>query len=252
MIPVLTSGCSLIAQPEIRDVRASVKDIDLEGITLVFDVDVYNPYALDIHTPEFRYGLDISDKEFIKAEETTEVNLPALDVGTLHMPAHIKYLGLWQAYQELTGEDEVKYRLHGTVLVKTLEQTFELPVSYRGAFPVFRLPSFSMPEVSFSDVSLTGAKAVIQTDISNPNVFEIGLKGLSLDIQIGDVQVGSIRALSLDSLDARASSKLAIVGEVTALNALTQVLGGKSLGKPTIKCFGTVETPYGVVPLEKR
>lgn len=252
VLPILmiNAGCSLISRPEIRDVRANVQDIDLEGIALVFDVDIYNPYPMAIRTPQFRYGLDIADKEFFTSEEATELDLPARQVGTVRMPAHIKYLGLWRAYKGLSGADEVEYRLHGTVLVRAMEQSFELPVAHRGTFPVFRLPKFSMPQVSFSDVSLSGAKAVIETDINNPNVFGIGLKGLSFDIRIGDVQVGDIRPLALENLGAKSASKLSIIGEVTAAKALGQLLRGRSLGQPTIKCLGNVGTPYGAVSLE--
>ncbi|MHC4672287.1 MAG: LEA/WHy family protein [Planctomycetota bacterium] len=249
---ILNTGCSLIAKPKIQDVRARVDNIDLRGIHLVFDVDIYNPYPVAIRTPEFRYGLDIAEEEFIKSRDTTEIDLPALKTGTVTLPAHIEYLTLGRTYRKLSDADQVDYRLHGTVVVKAMQEIFELPVQYSGKFPVFRFPSISMPRVDFSDVSLSGAKVVIKTDISNPNVFRLGLGKLNFDVRVGDVQVGKIRPSLPDGLDAKASSKLSLVGEITASRALMQLIGGKSLGKPSIQCIGSVETPYGMVLLDKK
>lgn len=247
---VFGTGCSIISKPEVRDVRARIEGIDLRGVSLIFDVDVYNPYVVAIRTPGIRYGLDIADKEFIRSSRDTVVDLPAMDTGTLQLPAHIEYAGLWRAYQGLSGADEVDYRLHGSVAVKAMERSFDLPLSYRGRFPVFRLPSFSMPSAEFSDVSMSGAKVVIETEISNPNVFQLALEQLGFDVRIGDVQVGSIRPSLPDGLAAKGSGKLSLVGQITASRALMQLVSGKSLGKPMIQPVGRVGTPYGIVPLE--
>jgi len=248
---VLETGCSLIARPEIRDVRARIDGINLRGVNLVFDVDVYNPYPAAVRSPEFGYGLDIAEKEFIRSNRTTQVDLPARNVGTLVLPVQIEYLALWRAYQDLSGADEVDYRLYGNLVLKAMEQSFEIPISYRGKFPIFRLPSLSMPQVSVSDVSLAGAKVVIQTDISNPNVFRLGLGRMGFDVKLGDVQVASVRPSLPDGLDPKASGKLSLVGQITASKALAQLLSGSNLGKPTIQYTGHLETPYGQTPIDR-
>lgn len=247
---MLNMGCSLIAKPEVRDVRARIDKIDLRGISLVFDVDIYNPYTFAIRSPQFRYGLDIADREFIQSNQATAVDLPARDVGTLVMPAQVNYLGLWQAYQGLASAQEVDYRLHGTVLVEAMGQSFELPVSYASSFPVFRIPSFSVPTVRFDGVSLSSATVVLETNVSNPNVFRLGLDKLNFDVRIGEVQVANIRPTLPDGLAAGGASQLTLTGQITAAKALMQLVAGKSLGQPSLQCTGSVETPYGLIPLE--
>ena len=83
----------------------------------------------------------------------------------------------------------------------------------------------------------------------NPNVFSLGLDDLEFDVTFGNVQVGSISATTAQGLKAGATGTLSLTGEITASAALLQLARGKSLGKPSITCRGTVRTPYGPVRL---
>lgn len=245
------AGCSYVARPEIRHVRPRVETIDLHGVTMVFDVDVSNPYPVAIRTPEFSYAVDIAETEFFGSRQATAVDLPALKVGTLNLPARVEYLKLWNSYQGLREADEVNYRLRGTVLVRAMDQDFELPLSHEGTFPVLRLPKISSPEVRFDDVSLSGAQVTMEADIRNPNVFRLGLDQLGMDVTVGEVEVGNIRPSLPGGLDPRGTGKLSLVGQITSSRALSQLVRGSGLGAPRVAWTGSLQTPYGPVPIRR-
>ncbi len=247
----LSPGCASFSRPQVRDVRVRVKAIDLQGVSLVCDVDVFNPYPVALATPEFQYGMDIAEAELFASRESAKIDLPARSVGTVNLPFRVEYLKLWQMHQNLAEAAEVNYRLHGKLLVSAMQQSFELPVEHRGAFPVLRLPTFSAPNVKVGEVSVKKAGVTIDTEVSNPNVFGLGLKDIVFAVSIGDVRVGELQASLQKSLEAKGKGKLSISGEITAQKALLQLLGGKSLGKPAIECLGALDTPYGNVPLKK-
>jgi hypothetical protein len=100
-------------------------------------------------------------------------------------------------------------------------------------------------------VSLKGAKVTIETDITNPNVFRLGLQKLDFEARVGDVVVGSLAASLPDGLPAKTASKLTLTGRITASRAVMQLVRGESLGTPAINYTGSIETPYGSVPLER-
>lgn len=249
--PLIGIGCASISKPEVRDIRVAVTAIDLQSVALACDVDIYNPYPFTLATPEFEYGFEVEDYELMKSAMATKLDLPARNVGTVKLPLRIEYLQIWKARQALTDSPEINYRLHGTVLVNMLDAPLRLPVSHSGTFPVLRLPKISTPKLRTPEVSLTRAKVAIDTQMTNPNVFRIGLKQLGLTVSIGDVQVGGIGLVTPEAIEAKGSGNLTITGEITARTMLGQLATGKEIGTPSMRLVGAIETPFGVVDIGK-
>lgn len=246
----LSLGCATSSKPEIRDIRANVSGLDVQGVNMIFDVDVYNPYGVAIRSPQFRYGIDIAGSAFVDAGEQTGIDLPGRKVGTVALPARFEYQQLWEMYQSIAGADEIDYRLHGAILLNAMGESLELPVEHRGKLPVFRMPKFSVPRVKMSEVTLTSAKVLLETDVENPNVFPLGLRDVHFDVALGDVPVGSVTSTT-GNLRPRAKGKLTLHGEVTAAGALLQLASGRRPGVPQINWSGSLDTPYGPVPLRR-
>lgn len=245
----LAGGCS--SRPEIRAVRPHVTGIDLQGVSLTFDVDINNPYPIALRAPRFQYGMDIEEAEFIKSQAPVEIDVPAGRVGTTTLPARLEYAQLWRTYRSLANANEVKYRLHGTVLVSALGQTHELPLSHDGTFPVFRLPKIDVTNVDFSETSLSRAKATVTATVHNPNAFALGAKGLGYSRLLGDTPLGSLSATALESIPAGGTGTLKLSGEITARSALARILQGGGVGDAKVTPTGTIETPFGPVKLER-
>lgn len=247
---LLNVGCaSLALRPEIRDVRPRITAIDLQGVSLAFDVDVHNPYPVALRTPRFRYGIDIQDTSFVESESDVTVDLPANQLGTATLPVGIGYKELWKIYSTLADSTDIAYRLRGAFAVTALERSFELPLSHTGTFPVLRLPTFAIKDVSFSDASLSHAGVTVETEIGNPNVFDIDVRDLGYAVRLGDVQVGRVHASTVGNVPAGEAGRLTLSGEITARSALLQLFRGESLGQAHVSPIGSMKTPYGPVEL---
>ena len=252
VVCLLSSGCASVGlRPEVRDVRARITSIDLQGVGLAFDVDVNNPYPVALKTPRFRYGIDIQDTPFVESDQDAKVDLPAGKVGTATLPVHLSYKDLWKLYQALSDAADVDYTLRGAFLVDALGQSFELPLSHSGKFPVLRRPTFSIKGLDVGKPTLSSAAVTLETEIRNPNVFDIDVSGLGYAAQIGDVQIGRINASTLGKVVAGGAGKLNLTGEITARSALAGLLGGESLGDAHITPIGVLKTPYGSVDLAR-
>ena len=248
----LSAGCAgLGPRPEIRDLRARITGIDLQGVGLAFDVDVYNPYPVALQTPRFRYGIDIQDAPFVESESDVKVALPARQVGTATLPVRLAYRDLWRIYSALSDSAEVAYRLRGTFLISALGQSFELPLSHDGTFPVLRRPTFTVKGLDLAKPTLSGAAMTLKAEIHNPNVFELDVTELGYVVQIGDVQAGRVEASTIGEVPAGGTGNLTLTGEVTAREALLELLRGESLGAARVSPSGLVRTPYGSVNLTR-
>ena len=244
------AGCAALGvRPEIQDVRGRVTSIDLQGVSLTFDVDVKNPYPVPLKTPSFKYGLDIDETPFVESGSAANVDLPAATVGTASLPVQIRYADLWALAASLRESKEFKYRLHGAFLVTALGESFELPLEHEGTSPVLRLPRFSVKDVDVSEASLSSARIDIDVEVSNPNVFSIDSRQLGYVVHMGDVQLGRVTASTLGEVAAGGTGHIALTGELTAKRALMQLARGASIGHVELRPTGSLGTPYGPIEL---
>ncbi len=252
-IVAINAGCASIGmRPTIEDIRARITSLDLQAVGLAFDVDVKNPYPVALKTPRFKYGFDVHDTPFVESGSETSVDLPAGRVGTATLPLRVRFADLWALAASLRGSREVSYRLHGAFVVDALGQSFELPLSHEGMFPVLRLPKFSVQKLDVNDVSLSSARVSLDVDVGNPNVFAIDGQDLGYAVRIGDVEVGRVSASTLETVPAGGSGRVTVTGEITARSALLQLAGGMSLGEARLSPTGSFRTPYGHVDLPVR
>ena len=248
-------GCAvfygLFGRPTIEDVRPKIKDVDLGGVTLAFEVDVKNPYFFSLVSPGFQYGIDVEGEALIAPQESGEFRVPAWSVGTVVLPVRLEYLNLVRAYKTLRELNEFTYRLHSVLRFRALGATFKLPLSHEGTAPVVRLPRFTNVTFRVGRVSLTSATVFVEADMENPNIFEIGVNQLGYALQVGDTPVGNVTATTGGSIGAGESGRIRLTGRISAGGALLRLMRGEPLGTPRIQPTGSIETPYGAIKLQK-
>jgi LEA14-like dessication related protein len=236
-------------RPSIKSISPRIAGIDFQGINLIFDLEVDNPYSVAIKSPRFKYGMDIQDNEFMKSETTSKLSLPAKGVGTVSLPVRMEYVTLWRTYQGLKGANEVPYTMRGAMVASALGKDIELPMEKSGVFPVMRVPRFSSTKVKTSDVSLTKAKVAVTAMVMNPNAFTLGLDELGYDIKIGDIVLGSVKATTLKKIAPGESREMTLTGALSGYQAVQQLLSGSKIGKAEIKPTGFMKTNYGKIKM---
>jgi len=249
LVLLMLPGCALFGRPTIDDVRPKIKAVDLGGVTLAFEVDVRNPYFVSVVSPGFQYGIDVEGEEFIAPQESGEFRVPARSVGTVVLPVRLEYLSLIRAYETLRELNQFTYRLHGTLRFRALGWTFKLPLSYEGVAPVVRPPRFSNVRARFARSGLTSAIVTVEADMHNPNIFDVGIDSLGYVLRLGETQVGNVTAATAGKIAAGKTGRLTLTGRISAAGALLRLARGGSLGAPSIRPTGTIETPYGAVKL---
>lgn len=243
------AGLPITQRPEVKAVHPRVTGLDFQGVTMDFDLDVYNPYPFTIKTPRFRYAVDIEGYNFFQSEAISPFVLPESGPGTITLPVRLDYADLWRTYRALADSPEANYRIYGALMLPVMGRSVELPFSYSGRFPILRPPTFSDVRVQVSNVSLMGAKITADAAITNPNVFPLDIEGLGYVLVVGDIKLGSLTATAPGALEPGQAGRITITGEISAANALFGLIRGGRIGGAEILPSGYVRTPYGPVSL---
>jgi LEA14-like dessication related protein len=253
MVGLLLSGCATmeaaLLKPEVRGVHPRITGIDFTGVTVAFDVDVYNPNFFPIRAPRLRYAFNVEGSHLFGAETTSPISLPKNDMGMLTFPVRISYFDLIRTYQALAHAPEAHYILDGGLVFPVAGRKLELPFSYSGTFPILRPPTFSDVAVNVADSSFFRTKINVDALAKNPNVFPLGIENLGYTLKLGDIQVADLRAAARDTIGAGQTAPLSFTAEVSTANAALNLLQGIKFGEASLLPVGTIETPYGTVPL---
>jgi LEA14-like dessication related protein len=246
---VVIINCATLGarRPEVRAVRPRITGIDFFGITMAFDVDVYNPNIFAIRSPRLKYAMNIEGSRLFASEITSPINLPANDEGMVTFPVRVSYFDLWRTYQSLVHASEANYRLDGAFVFPVAGRSLELPFSHGGTFPILRPPEFSDIKVHLTDVSPTNAKINVNALVKNPNVVPLGLENLGYAVKLGDIQLGDLVSSASGTLNPGQSARVSLVGEASAVNTLLNIVRGGTPGGTTIIPQGSIQTPYGPV-----
>jgi len=244
------TGLDVLKRPEVRAVRPRITGVDFRGVDLAFDVDVSNPYPVAIRSPEFRYGLDIEGKQFLESTGSSKIDLPGLGTGTVTLPMRLPYANLWRTFNSLAGASEVPYALRGEIVTSALGQSFALPLSHNGTFPILRPPTLSDLKVQLSDVSIRGAKIVADAAVKNPNAFALSLRDLGYVLNVGGEQIGGLTASTSETIGAGETGQVQLTGTISAADAVAKVVKA-GIGSAKIAFSGSVGTPYGPVKVEQ-
>jgi len=243
------AGLPITQRPEVKAVHPRITGLDFQGVTMDFDIDVYNPYPFAIKTPHFRYALDIEGYNFFQSEAISPFDLPESGPGTVTLPVRLDYTELWRTYRALTDTPEATYRISGALILPVIGRSLELPFSYSGRFPILRAPTFSDVRVQVTDVSLMGAKISADAAMTNPNVFPLDIEGLGYVVMVGDIRLGGLTAMTPGALEPGQTGRMTLTGEISAANALFGLIRSGRIGEAKILPSGYIRTPYGPVSL---
>ncbi len=232
-------------RPTVRSVTPRITGIDLRGVNLAFDLDVANPLPVAIRTPRFRYGIEIAGASLASAREAQGLDLPASGAGTATLPVRLDFADIWRIARGLSDAKEFDYRVSGALLLSALGRNFELPFSHSGKAPVLRPPSFRAVSVAPPEVSISGATIAIDAEVSNPNLFGLGIERLGYGLRAGEIDLGGLTASTGGEVPAGGVGQIRLTGRMGLDRALLQALGGMRPGAMVLRPVGSVTTPYG-------
>jgi len=125
LLLVFVAGCETIQQalplnkPSARLTGLKFEDVKLDSATLLFDVEVDNPYSIALPLTKLDYGLSSGAQPFLTGKTDLQTTVPAKSRKTVSLPANVNYLGIFRALKDIRPGAKIPYKADLTLSVDT-------------------------------------------------------------------------------------------------------------------------------------
>lgn len=136
------AGCDALQALNLQKPTASLKGVKfdkvtLEAATLVFDVEVDNPYPAVLPLTNLDYGLTSGSKSLFSGKAEVASSIPAKSSKTISLPAKVTYLDLVNAFKGIKPGSSIPYKAQLGLLMDTpVTQNLRLPITKEGQLTV--------------------------------------------------------------------------------------------------------------------
>lgn len=255
---VVLSGCAEVGKlaaaavdpPELTFRSADLRALDLDGATLAFHLDVENRNAFGLEVARIAYRLEVEGKPVTQGDVPGGLRLPARGKAPLTFTARLRFGDVPGVASLLGKRDSVRYRLSGTVGVRTPLGVLDLPLSHEDTVELPRAPRFSLEGLSLRSVTLGRVTLELRLRLDNPNDFPLPAGSLASALWLGGAQVARVEDRALSGVRGNGSAVVAIPIELElgeAGRAAADLVRG---GKVDVGLRGAAEVAGMRIPLD--
>ncbi|NIO39672.1 MAG: hypothetical protein GTO41_05430 [Burkholderiales bacterium] len=228
----LFSGCGSLEEairvtpkPDAKVLGASVRNLKLRSVDVVFDIEVSNPYTVSLPLIDLSYTIGSSGQQLLSGSIKPSGSIPAGGSSVIQLPARVDLESVLQILPAVKPGAVVPYSAQIQVIVNApLLGEIDLPVRRNGEIPVPAIPEVTLVSLDVLNFGLDEVKAEARLRVKNTNRFHMQFSGLRFDLALGDRTVARARL--------RNSSKLA-PGQIAVLKIpvtfFTNALGAGAL-----------------------
>lgn len=260
---ILLAGCSGLdrylgqQKPTLHFQKVGLQNISFDSLTLLFDVEVENPYGVALPLLNADYALAGFDKQFLSGKADLQGTIPARGRKTVQIPARVGYVETLNALKEIKPGSVFSY-------VADLGLSFDapglgalrVPMKREGQLPIPAIPEISISEIKWDQLTLEKAGGHVKLNLVNRNQFPVELQNLDYDLNLGGVKVADsdiARGLSLSENGGTGTIEIPLSISPAKLGAgVFNMLTGKGSGYE-LKGAVDLQSPFGPMnlPVEK-
>ena len=143
----LFSGCQTLEgilesspKPTARIIGTELKNLSLQKVDLVFNVEVANPYAVDMPLLDLAYTVGSGGTSLLQGNIKPSGAVPAGGTSVIQLPARITFASLIRTLKDVRPGSVVPYKADITLGVDAHGRELTLPLSKSGELPVPAAP----------------------------------------------------------------------------------------------------------------
>ena len=165
--------------------------LDFDGFDIAFDVEVDNPNPVGISLAGLDYDLKLMGSRFLQGEQPMGLQVAARGNSRVEVPLRLGFQQLLKRFQELKTAHQADYALElGMGFDLPLLGRIRVPVSYRGEFPVPKMPNIKLGSLEVQQLTMSSAKLLLQLEVDNPNAFSLLFDKLDYKLKLNGFDVG--------------------------------------------------------------
>ncbi len=131
-----------VPRPTARLLDVDFEGLGLKSVKLELDVEVDNPYAVDLPLVDLKYDVKSGGRRFVRGEADLDGAIPAGGRRTLGLPVRMGYVTLFRTLSGVGYGDVIPYEAD-------VELSVDAPVLGRIALPMHRTGKARIPRPDF-------------------------------------------------------------------------------------------------------
>ena len=145
----VSGGCASLEGLGMRRPTASLQgvkfqDVTLQAATLVFDIEVDNPYSVELPLTNLDYQLSREAQPFLTGQADVQGAIPAQGKKVLPLPVKVGYLDLVRAFKGVEPGATIPYQAElGLSVNAPVAGRLRLPIKKQGELQVPNIPKAS-------------------------------------------------------------------------------------------------------------
>jgi LEA14-like dessication related protein len=220
-------------KPTARVIHAELKNLSLDAIDLLFQVEINNPYPADLPMLDLAYSLSSGGSNLLQGSIQPAGSVPARGSHTILLPARIASASVLKTLKGVTPGSVITYQADLSLSVDApLLGRLTLPLSQSGELPIPALPEVEMTSLTLGKLGLDLVSTSIKLQVKNTNQFPLALTRVNVSFALGGTEVGASNLTSPVNLPAGQATTLALAlsfSPRTAGMGLLNLLRGKQI-----------------------
>ena len=195
----LVSGCQSLEgilqtapRPTGRIIGTELKNLSLERIDLVFNVEVANPYAVDLPLLDLAYTVGSGGTSILQGAIKPSGAVQARGTSVIQLPARITFDSLIRTLKGVRPGSVVPYKADLTLGVDApVVGMLTLPMSKSGDIPVPAVPEVELTSFEIAKLGMDETRGTAKLQVKNTNAFALNLSKLSIELALGANKVAN-------------------------------------------------------------
>ncbi len=195
----LVSGCQSLEgilatapKPTARIIGTEMKNLSLEKIDLIFNVEVANPYAVDLPLLDLAYTVGSGGTSLLQGTIKPSGAVQARGTSLIQIPARIIFASLIRTLKGVRPGSVVPYKADLTLGVDApVAGRLTLPLSKSGELPVPAAPEVEVSSFEIAKLGMDETIATAKLQVKNTNSFALNLSRLSIELALGANKVAN-------------------------------------------------------------
>jgi LEA14-like dessication related protein len=223
-------AASAVQRPKLTFRSASIQALDLEGATVAFTWDVENPNGFGLDLARVGWTMDVEGTRIASGDLPGGLQIRASGTAPVTFPVRVRFQDVPGIVSLLgSGKDVVRYKLGGTLGLRTPIGVLDLPLSHEDRLTLPSLPRFALEGVAIRSFGLTEIGLDVRVRVKNPNAFALPLGKLEYALAIAGSPVARGDGVDLAPVAGAASAVVAIpvrLDVASAGRAATEIARG--------------------------
>jgi LEA14-like dessication related protein len=186
----LTDVLEDVPKPSVKVLGVGLQGLSLSGASLVFDLEISNPYAASLPLVDLTYKLASGTNTILEGKVVQTGSVPARGTQVIQLPANFRFSALLETLKGVKPGAVVGYQADFSLGVNApVLGQMSVPFAHRGELPIPAMPQVELVSFDLAKLGLDETRATAHVRLKNTNQFSLELSKLGLDFALGEQEI---------------------------------------------------------------